>query len=84
MPTKLPTNTQSAKLVRLLACYVLTDGAPIKKQQRVYDTYMSYLEALEARYPGVNFRSEASQKNLVARAKTIASAKLFRGAGATY
>jgi len=83
MPTA-PTSAQKSKLVKLLAHYMLVDGAPIKTQQRAYDTFLSYFETLEVRYPRVAFRSEETQKSLVARAKTVANAKLFRGAGCSY
>jgi hypothetical protein len=81
---KAPTRLERARLVRLLARYTLTDGACIKRQEVAYNKYRTYFEALEAKYPSVDFRAEATQQNLIEAAKRTASRKLFRGAGATF
>jgi hypothetical protein len=81
---KTPTLSEKARLVRLLAGYILTDGAHIKRQEVAYGKYMAYFEALEVRYPHVNFRDADTQASLIAAAKRAASRKVFRGAGATF
>jgi len=78
-----PTAAQKRKLVGLLARYILSDGAHIRIQQRAYDAYMRFFEALEAQFPRISFRSEATIASLVAAARRQASAKVFRGPGAT-
>jgi hypothetical protein len=79
----LPTTAQQRKLVRLLATYILKDHAHIKVQEKAYNAWMSYFEALEARFPHIAFRSEVMTESLVAAAKREAGKKLFRGPGAT-
>ena len=78
-----PSTTEKRKLVRLLAAYVNADGAHIRVQERAYGAWMSYFERLEARYPGVAFRSSASVAALTGAAKREAAKKLFRGPGST-
>lgn len=79
-----PSASEKKKLVRLLAAYILVEGAPIQVQSSVYDEYMAYLTRLEAKYPAVSFRSDASVQSLAAQARIQASRKVMRGAGATW
>lgn len=81
---KTPTSSEKARIVRLLAGYILTDGAPIKRQEVAYGKYMAYFEALEVKYPHVSFRDAGTEASLIAAAKRVASQKVFRGAGATF
>lgn len=78
-----PTTARKLKLVRLLARYILTDGARIRVQERAYNAYMSYFLTLEKRYPQVAWRSDETQVSLVLAAKRQAAKKLFRGPGMT-
>ena len=80
---KTPTAAQKRKLVTLLARYILTDGAHIRVQERAYAAYMAFFEKLEASFPQIAFRSEATQASLVSAARQRAAAKVFRGPGAT-
>lgn len=80
---KTPTKVEKARLVQALASYILSDGARIDRQQRAYARYMSVFETLEAKYPHIAFRSDATTSSLTQAAKTLASRKVFRGPGAT-
>jgi hypothetical protein len=75
--------TDKHKLVRALAAYILTDGARIGSQQRAYDKYMGVFVSLEAKYPRIDFRSEASVQALTRAALRYAGRKLVRGPGST-
>lgn len=79
-----PTSAEKRKLVRLLAKYIEVNEAPIHRQTKAYQEYFTYFEALEHKYPQVDFRSEAPITSLTAAAKRQASTKLFRGAGASW
>lgn len=78
-----PSKAQVTKLVRLLAAYILADGAKIHHQQKRFDAYMAYLAELEEKFPKVSFRDEQSMEKLTELAKKMAGAKIFRGPGAT-
>lgn len=79
-----PSSSETKALVKAYGNYLSSvDRAPVPTQQRLYRAYMSQLERLEGKYPGVSFRSEETLRGLEQAARKYLSTKI-QGPGSTW
>lgn len=80
-----PNKSEQKALIDALAHYMsVQDSAPIGVQQKFYDAYSKKLRALEAKYPDIDFRSEASQESLRQAARKHLAEHVVRGPGSEW
>jgi len=77
-----PSKSAIQKLIEKWAIYdYAVDRAPVKIQQRLYDTVMHYHASLQEKYPDVDMSSDAFWAELRHRAQQWTATQIARGAG---